>query len=300
MGLLLTQDTHTTFRTQLEVSPRENLPDKILYRDDDWFQKRNNNILGMGDIIAEKEDPGPLVTCKVCNRSFAADRIQKHTLVCDQITSKPRSVYDVVRARISGTEAEDLVNTGRMTLEQARPNVKKSEMTRLMEESKKERENKSKQAVRKPIKEKPKATVKGTSGEAYQVMFDDSGKMQKRKQTAMVMSSRMLPTQVVRQKGEIMKNSRYLSPISRSHTKTRISPDFPCSLPSSSLSDEDYDFLAASMASAKSDAFDFLFDEKNLEPENVHQHLDAFNRPDSRKEQKIAVAEKESECCIIV
>ena len=49
--------------------------------------------------------------------------------------------------------------------------------------------------------------------------------------------------------------------------------------------EEDEDFLAASWASSKtvcSDAFDFLFDEKNMNPENVLQkHPDVIEvKPD--------------------
>jgi hypothetical protein len=52
------------------------------------------------------------------------------------------------------------------------------------------------------------------------------------------------------------------------------------------------------MKSTKSDAFDFLFDENNMDPEKVHDHLHEFNRQDSRKDHLIG-SDKNSECCVV-
>ena len=71
--------------------------------------------------------------------------------------------------------------------------------------------------------------------------------------------------------------------------------------------DEEDDFLAASWASSKtvcSDAFDFLFDEKNMNPENVlEKHPDVievkpdkdFGKPKSLQDGKV----QQSKCCVI-
>merc|ERR1719471_273352 len=62
--------------------------------------------------------------------------------------------------------------------------------------------------------------------------------------------------------------------------RKQVSPDFNSS--QTSFSDDDVDFLASSMVSQKtvcSDAFDFLFDENNLNPEQaLHKE---FNRQPS-------------------
>lgn len=63
--------------------------------------------------LEEQGDAGPLVPCSSCTRSFAADRIAKHKEVCEKTAAKTRPVYDVAKARVTGTEAEELLATGR-------------------------------------------------------------------------------------------------------------------------------------------------------------------------------------------
>ena len=71
--------------------------------------------------------------------------------------------------------------------------------------------------------------------------------------------------------------------------------------------EEEEDFLAASWASSKtvcSDAFDFLFDEKNMNPENVlEKHPDVIEvKPDKNfgnTNSLILADSKNSKCCII-
>jgi hypothetical protein len=70
---------------------------------------------------------------------------------------------------------------------------------------------------------------------------------------------------------------------------SQVSPDRE-----SSYEDDDYDFLASSMTSQKtvcSDAFDFLFDEANLNPERVLQR--EFNATKTELELQQAVVEGE-------
>ena len=85
----------------------------------------------------------------------------------------------------------------------------------------------------------------------------------------------------------------------------QVSPDFNSS--QTSFSDDDVDFLASSMVSQKtvcSDAFDFLFDENNLNPEEaLHKE---FNRQTSTVTVGLGpgselkpVTQKESSCCVI-
>jgi len=288
--------------------PRDHLPDKVLYRDEVWFEKLTKSnqtvdeLLNTNNIVMtappeEQGDAGPLVPCKVCSRSFAADRIAKHVVVCDQINTKTRQPYDVAGMRVAGTEAEELVKAGKVTLEPAKVIPKKTDLSKQMEAA---RANASttKPATAAPkakVSEKGKATAKGASGEAYQVMFDDRGPAGR--QTGK--PAKNLPTQMVRgQTGKPGQDLRYLSAKNNWRNKNGVSPDF-----NSSLSEDDYDFLAASMTSTKtvqSDAFDFLFDENNLNPEKVHDHLNEFNRQDSRKEHTAAITtQKNSECCVV-
>ena len=234
---------------------------------------------------------------QICSRSFAADRIAKHVVVCDQINTKTRTPYDVAGMRVAGTEAEELVKAGKVTLEPAKVIPKKTDLSKQMEAARATAST-AKPATAAPkskVSEKGKATAKGASGEAYQVMFDDRGPAGR--QTGK--PAKNLPTQMVRgQTGKPGQDLRYLSAKNNWRNKNGVSPDF-----NSSLSEDDYDFLAASMTSTKtvqSDAFDFLFDENNLNPEKVHDHLNEFNRQDSRKEHTAAMTtQKNSECCVV-
>ena len=70
--------------------------------------------------------------------------------------------------------------------------------------------------------------------------------------------------------------------------------------------DEEEDFLEASWASSKtvcSDAFDFLFDEKNMNPETVlDKHPDVIEiKPDSNfgNRNGTLVGVKDAKCCVI-
>lgn len=68
--------------------------------------------------------------------------------------------------------------------------------------------------------------------------------------------------------------------------------------------EEDDDFLAASWASSKtvcSDAFDFLFDEKNMNPETVlEKHPDVIEVQPDKNFGKNGLADiKHSKCCVI-
>ena len=61
------------------------------------------------------------------------------------------------------------------------------------------------------------------------------------------------------------------------------------------LDDEDVDFLAASMTSQRtivSDAFDFLFDSQNLNPDKIKEEIEL-----DQSEYKKSV--KNSTCCVI-
>jgi len=281
------------------------LKDCILYRDERYFQNFEASPDQAKEVVVantqhqvqevimtapleEKGDSGPLVACKVCSRNFAADRISVHVAVCEKTTAKSRGVYDVAKARVAGTEAEELIAAGRLKLEPAKPMEKKSDLMKKykIEDAKKE-EVKSKEEKE---KEKPQRVAQKKNGEAYQVVFDESEKMRTRKPTAAMVPSK-LPATVVRQ-GTQKQDLRYLSAKIWKKQRQQVSPDL-----NSSFSEDDLDFLASSMTSQKtvcSDAFDFLFDEKNLNPEQVLEQ--EFNRPSSH----IPHTEKEKEACCAI
>ena len=64
------------------------------------------------------------------------------------------------------------------------------------------------------------------------------------------------------------------------------------------LEDEEVDYLAASMTSKKtvcSDAFDFLFDSQNLNPDKIQEEIKAEQAENARNMKKST----KSFCCII-
>jgi len=283
------------------------LKDCILYRYEKYFQNLEASLSQAKEIavdnpqhqvqevsitmtapLEEKGDSGPLVACKVCSRNFASDRISVHLAVCEKTTAKSRGVYDVAKARVAGTEAEELIAAGRLKLEPAKPMEKKSDLMK-----KYNNEDAKKEVIKsKEEKEKPQRVAQKKNGEAYQVVFDDSEKMRTRKPTAAMVPS-MLPATVVRQ-GAPKQDLRYLSARNWRKQRQQVSPDL-----NSSFSEDDLDFLASSMASQKtvcSDAFDFLFDEKNLNPEQVLEQ--EFNRPSSHLPLPHKEKDKEA-CCVI-
>jgi len=288
------------------------LEDQVLYRDEDYFEnvkrgpslpslpvlqnidtevKTDTGIIdtdAMTAAVEETGETGPLVPCQVCGRSFAGERILKHVEVCEKTTAKHRSVYDVVRARVAGTEAEQLLAAGRLKLEPAKPMEKKSDLMKKYNlEEAKSTEDKHKGDK---TKEKPQKVAQKKNGEAYQVVFDDTDKMRTRKPTTAIAPSK-LPATVVRNGAK--QDLRYLSASNWRKQRHQVSPDL-----NSSFSEEDIDFLASSMASQKtvcSDAFDFLFDEKNLNPEKVLE--EEFNRSPSHL--GVGVTKEKDPCCVI-
>lgn len=132
-------------------------------------------------------------------------------------------------------------------------------------------------------------------------MFDDSQQKLKMQKPATAFNHSKLPPIVMKQGGQ-GQDLRRLS--AKNWKKQRVSPDFNSS--QTSFSDDDVDFLASSMVSQKtvcSDAFDFLFDENNLNPEQaLHKE---FNRQPSTITEaeglgdKKPLTQKESSCCVI-
>ena len=65
-----------------------------------------------------------LVSCSICGRNFASDRIEKHESVCAKTKSKKRKVFDITKMRVKGTEAEGFVLNNKVN-QQPTANVSK-------------------------------------------------------------------------------------------------------------------------------------------------------------------------------
>ena len=46
-----------------------------------------------------------LVSCSLCNRFFASDRVETHEKICAKTKNKQRKVFDITKMRVQGTEA---------------------------------------------------------------------------------------------------------------------------------------------------------------------------------------------------
>ncbi|XP_064107731.1 serine/arginine repetitive matrix protein 1-like isoform X2 [Macrobrachium nipponense] len=64
---------------------------------------------------AKSSVPPGLASCKICGRNFAPDRLEKHEAICakSKAKAKKRKVFDPVKMRTKGTEAEKFVAKGK-------------------------------------------------------------------------------------------------------------------------------------------------------------------------------------------
>jgi hypothetical protein len=53
-----------------------------------------------------------LTECRICGRNFASDRVAKHQEICTKTTKKKRKVFDPIKQRVKGTEAEAFLKKG--------------------------------------------------------------------------------------------------------------------------------------------------------------------------------------------
>ena len=66
-----------------------------------------------------------LEQCKNCGRNFAEDRIEKHTEICVKTSNKKRKTFDMVKARVTGTDAQAYVkNKAHLQQKEAREEKK--------------------------------------------------------------------------------------------------------------------------------------------------------------------------------
>ncbi|XP_062325558.1 zinc finger C2HC domain-containing protein 1C [Osmerus eperlanus] len=52
-----------------------------------------------------------LIACKICQRNFLAERLEKHHQVCEKMQKSNRQVYDSFKHRAKGTELEEFMKT---------------------------------------------------------------------------------------------------------------------------------------------------------------------------------------------
>nr|KAJ3421492.1 hypothetical protein HK105_003336 [Polyrhizophydium stewartii] len=59
-------------------------------------------------LLPESEDVGPMEPCPHCQRTFRADRLERHTIACAKISqgAKRRKTFDPAKMRAKGTEIE--------------------------------------------------------------------------------------------------------------------------------------------------------------------------------------------------
>ncbi|XP_042236529.1 atrophin-1-like isoform X3 [Homarus americanus] len=76
---------------------------------------------------SSKPPPG-LSSCKVCGRNFATDRLEKHETICAKSKAKSKKrknkVFDPVKMRTKGTEAEKYISRGKHLEELPKPKKK--------------------------------------------------------------------------------------------------------------------------------------------------------------------------------
>lgn len=64
------------------------------------------------------ETPPGMKSCTICGRHFADDRIEKHHQICEKSSKKKRKVFDPMKQRIKGTEAEKMLSKIKMAVKE--------------------------------------------------------------------------------------------------------------------------------------------------------------------------------------
>uniref|UniRef100_W5MWQ8 Zinc finger C2HC-type containing 1C n=1 Tax=Lepisosteus oculatus TaxID=7918 RepID=W5MWQ8_LEPOC len=70
---------------------------------------------GSGDLSPRRfplsvEEAPQLLPCTLCNRTFAAERLEKHRRVCEKMQNSRRKVFDSSKHRAKGTDLEQYIN----------------------------------------------------------------------------------------------------------------------------------------------------------------------------------------------
>ncbi|TRY80374.1 hypothetical protein TCAL_09882 [Tigriopus californicus] len=254
-----------------------------------------------------------VVPCSNCGRGFAKDRLDTHFKICK--SQKKRKPYNISKHRVAGTEAEDLVRQGRLKLEPPKPNAKKSDLTAKLKLAAAEAAKVPEKQPLPPIPSKTDGGVGAANSNAvsYQVVFEGDDGQLKTKKASKFDSLQMRASHRPRPQTRTI-DERYLS-AERARGRwqaaaTTINPGLSGSLTNGVLSSEEEDFLMSSMTSTRtvcSDAFDFLFDSDNLNPDKVLNHAEIerfteekfleYQAQNEGRDEKAMV--KHSACCVI-
>lgn len=72
-----------------------------------------NNATVNKKLVSTKKPVTPpgMKSCAICGRHFADDRVQKHQEICEKNLKKKRKVFDPMKQRLKGTDAENLLKT---------------------------------------------------------------------------------------------------------------------------------------------------------------------------------------------
>ncbi|XP_040571020.1 uncharacterized protein [Lepeophtheirus salmonis] len=213
------------------------------------------------DKVALETNP-----CKTCSRPFTVgERLIKHEEVC--VKQRSREPFDISLSRVKNTDAGQLVESGKLKLDPARVMEKKSVLNKKL----------FKDPIP-PIKPKSKAPVdsNNSKGISYQVIFGANDKPSIRNP---IKFSSTLPPQKIP-----LKTLPQGSPLTYWKSVAKVSPlqKRPSALKENIESQNSPgivdDYFASSIDSRRSHAFDYLFDSKNLNTENI---MHAFNDTES-------------------
>ena len=185
---------------------------------------------------------------------------------------------------------------GKLKLDKPRPNEKKSELNDKLKGTREAH------VPLPPIQ----SNGKKANATAYQVVFDANDKMKTKK--SIKYPSAVPPGPLPRRRDASEIDQRYLSAErARGQWKSAASKVRPGINATLNESDEEADMLTASLASQRtvaSDAFDFLFDSDNLNPEKVLDQVEIeryteekLNTEEFNRKGKNVV--HQSACCLI-
>ncbi|MBN3294901.1 ZC21C protein, partial [Amia calva] len=96
------QDTGDDEEGRLPVGHGKNsprIPTHSTEQDPDVVQSHHGN----------QDGDSQLVPCMLCNRKFAAERLEKHSKICEKMQNSKRKVFDSAKYRAKGTDLEQFI-----------------------------------------------------------------------------------------------------------------------------------------------------------------------------------------------
>lgn len=71
-------------------------------------------------VIRKTQTPPGMASCKICGRHFTQERIKLHQEICETTSKKKRKIFDPVKQRLKGTEAEEMINKIKVSVKSTR------------------------------------------------------------------------------------------------------------------------------------------------------------------------------------